>query len=67
MSESNQAGVTPDRPNHERGCIYRYGVIPEDGFNCDCPHKDHPNWKGKCKGCKTPIPTDAEYCGDCYI
>jgi len=40
-----EAGVTPDRPNHERGCIYRYGAVGDSGeINCDCPHKDHPDF-----------------------
>ena len=39
-----EAGIYPDRPNHERGCVYRYGAVSESGaFNCLCPHRDHPD------------------------
>ncbi len=39
-----RAGITPVRPNHERGCIYRYGAVSDSGeIRCSCPHKDHPD------------------------
>lgn len=42
------------RWNHERGCIFRYGAIPEGEFNCSCPHKDDP------KALAPPWPEDEE-------
>ena len=40
-----KAGIVPDRPNHDLGCIYRYGAMGESGtFDCSCPHKDHPDY-----------------------
>ena len=40
-----EAGIVPDRPNHDLGCIYRYGAMGESGtFDCSCPHKDHPDY-----------------------
>ena len=44
IDPEERAGVVPDRPNHERGCGYRYGALGESGkFDCSCPHKDHPS------------------------
>lgn len=49
-------GVLPDRPNHERGCLFRYGAVSDSGaINCSCPHKDEPD------AIVSPWPEDDEH------
>lgn len=37
-------GVVPDRPNHERGCVFRYGAVGDSGRSntCSCPNRHNP-------------------------
>ncbi len=35
--------------------------------SCSVDTRQNPEWRSKCKGCQTPIPTGAKYCGDCFI
>ena len=47
INAEKAAGVTPSRPNHEKGCVFRYGATTEnDQFTCQCQHKDDPDWAG---------------------
>lgn len=45
MSREDVNGILPSRPNHEKGCVFRYGAVGDDGTDqsCSCPHKDDPS------------------------
>ena len=38
LAQSDTVGVVPADPRHERGCIFRYGAVPEGGSE----YIDHP-------------------------